>query len=372
MHLDVAFNASNLLAEYGIDLELSRRQAKVPLRVLPLGASTVWGIVSEPHDGRRDGFRKPFRDALRTAAWGVNMVGTQNGGMNLDSDNEGHPGYKVAGINRELENSLPFKPNLVLIQAGTNDGRENDADSDHVKGVGKEMRDMIMKIYNEPDMDRTCVLSSTLLWSGQNDHSRKSINNQYRDLVDDLKDEGKCIFLADQDPDEKSTWIPESMIGDGIHPSTEGFKKMAAVFDKAFELATKGNSLVPSVNAPEIGASGCEKNPGQRKSVGQNTQKGAAGENDGIYKHKSEKMDVKTTIKSSNDLNQYRFGKLFGRESDKLVGWYEQPNGNHAFGVWKSNGDGSFDKVDDMNPDLFCKPAGINFIDMNGDGHGDM
>ncbi|WKT42051.1 hypothetical protein QSH57_006857 [Fusarium oxysporum f. sp. vasinfectum] len=53
---DVAFSASTPLAEFGVDLELTWRQAKVPLRALPLGASTVWGIASEPHDGRRDGY----------------------------------------------------------------------------------------------------------------------------------------------------------------------------------------------------------------------------------------------------------------------------------------------------------------------------
>ncbi|KAF5007862.1 hypothetical protein FDECE_5777 [Fusarium decemcellulare] len=369
---DEAYNSSNPLAEYGIDLKLERRQNKVPLRVLPLGASTVWGIVSPPHDGRRDGFRKPFRDALRTAGWEVNMVGTQNGGMNLDSDNEGHPGYKVAQISVELENSLPFKPNLVMINAGTNDGRENAPDSDHVKGVGKSMRDMLMKIYNEPGLDRTCVLLSTLLWSGTNDDSRKEINRQYRNLVDDLKKEGKCIYLADQDPDEQSTWIPQSNIADGIHPDTEGFKKMAAVFYKAFQLAASDNVLVPPVNVPNIGANGCDKKPGQGNYVGQITQRGGAGENNGIYRHKSEQMPVKTTIKSGHDRNQYRFAKLFGRESDELVGWFEQGNGDHTFGVWKSNGDGSFTKISDMNPDLFCKPAGINFIDMNGDGYDDL
>ncbi|KAJ4264235.1 hypothetical protein NW762_005429 [Fusarium torreyae] len=369
---DEPFNVSNPLAEYGVDLELTRRQSKVPLRVLPLGASTVFGVVSEPNDGRGDGFRKPFRDALRTAGWEVNMVGTQNGGMMRDSDNEGHPGYKVEGISKELENSLPFKPNLVMIQAGTNDGREYDVNDPHVKGVGKSMREMIMKIYNEPDMNKTCVLLSTLLWSKQNDDSRKSINNQYRDLVDDLKKEGKCIYLADQDPDEKSTWIPENMITDGIHPNTAGHKKMASVFYKAFQLAAKDNKLVAPVDVPEIGKNGCDKEPGQSDPVGSLTQKGYAGENNGIYKHKSQEMPVKTTIESSDDLNQYRFAKLFGSESDELVGWYEQHNGNHAFGVWKSNGDGSFTKIDDMNPDISCKPAGINFIDMNGDGYDDL
>ena len=50
------FNASNPLAEYGVDLELTRRQSKVSLRVPPLGASTVFGVVSEPNDGRGDGY----------------------------------------------------------------------------------------------------------------------------------------------------------------------------------------------------------------------------------------------------------------------------------------------------------------------------
>ncbi|KAM0208075.1 hypothetical protein ACHAPQ_010701 [Fusarium lateritium] len=66
--------------------------------------------------------------------------------MMLDSDNEGHPGYKVESISKELEKSLPYKPNLVMIQAGTNDGREHNVDDPHVKGVGKSMRELIMKI----------------------------------------------------------------------------------------------------------------------------------------------------------------------------------------------------------------------------------
>ncbi|KAG5745572.1 hypothetical protein H9Q69_012266 [Fusarium xylarioides] len=136
----------------------------------------------------------------------------------------------------------------------------------------------------------------------------------------------------------------------------------------------KITSSFPKVEPKDQSSPGSNhpQKPGQGKPVGQQTQKGDAGENNGIYKHKSEEMSVKTTIKSSNDLNQYRFAKLFDRESDELVGWYEQPSGNHAFGVWKINGDGSFTMIDDMNLDLSCKPAGINFIDMNGDGYDNL
>ena len=72
------------------------------LRVLPLGASIVWGIGSTTGNGFvflagrgnlgfssnvgiMTSFRKPLRDALRQAGWDVNMVGSQNHGDMVDS-----------------------------------------------------------------------------------------------------------------------------------------------------------------------------------------------------------------------------------------------------------------------------------------------
>lgn len=60
-----AFNASNVIV----------RRANGPewLRILPLGASIVRGLGSDP----KDGFRKPLRDHLRSLGYKVNMVGSQ-------------------------------------------------------------------------------------------------------------------------------------------------------------------------------------------------------------------------------------------------------------------------------------------------------
>jgi hypothetical protein len=50
-------------------------------RILPLGASIVWGVGSS----NGNGFRKPLRDGLRQEGWKVNMVGSQNHGPMVDS-----------------------------------------------------------------------------------------------------------------------------------------------------------------------------------------------------------------------------------------------------------------------------------------------
>jgi hypothetical protein len=52
---------------------LTKRADKVPLRILPLGASIVFGLLSSSGNG----FRKPLRDQLRFEGWEVNMVGTK-------------------------------------------------------------------------------------------------------------------------------------------------------------------------------------------------------------------------------------------------------------------------------------------------------
>ena len=58
-----------------------KRADKVPLRILPLGASLTWGLLSESGNG----YRKPLRDALRFDGWEVDMVGSRNNGTMEDN-----------------------------------------------------------------------------------------------------------------------------------------------------------------------------------------------------------------------------------------------------------------------------------------------
>lgn len=96
-------NYTTPFADIDIDIEhpIYTRDSKVPLRILPFGASIVFGIGSTlSSDSSRSGngygsfsinfrvhnclyicrFRKPLRDALRYGGWEVDMVGTQHSG----------------------------------------------------------------------------------------------------------------------------------------------------------------------------------------------------------------------------------------------------------------------------------------------------
>ena len=64
--------------EYG---DLARRADDFYLRIMPLGASITYGLVSS--DG--NGYRKALRDQLRFDGWKVNMVGSLFGGTMNDS-----------------------------------------------------------------------------------------------------------------------------------------------------------------------------------------------------------------------------------------------------------------------------------------------
>jgi hypothetical protein len=93
---------------------------------------------------------------------------------------------------------LPYKPNVIIINAGTNDANGNV----DIGNAGLRMRRMLMDLWEGEGMRETCVMLSTLLPTthsvGRN--TRLDINQQYRNLVAELYSTGKCIYLADMDP----------------------------------------------------------------------------------------------------------------------------------------------------------------------------
>jgi hypothetical protein len=80
-------NLTGAVSYVDVHPDLLRRQTagSVPLRILPLGASIVYGYGSSDQNG----FRKKLRDQLRYKGWEVNMVGSKRNGDMVD--NVGHP-----------------------------------------------------------------------------------------------------------------------------------------------------------------------------------------------------------------------------------------------------------------------------------------
>ncbi|KAK3940332.1 hypothetical protein QBC46DRAFT_408436, partial [Diplogelasinospora grovesii] len=85
---------------------------------MPLGASVTFGVGSTTGDS----YRKDLRDTLVASRHQVNMVGSRKNGNDFtDNDVEATPGFVISQIAKSAKTATPkFLPNLVLVDAGTN------------------------------------------------------------------------------------------------------------------------------------------------------------------------------------------------------------------------------------------------------------
>jgi hypothetical protein len=142
-------------------------------------------------------------------------------------NHEAQSGAKLNSVLANFKGAKGYKPNIVLINVGTNNANDND-------GVGQaydSMNAILNEIWGSPDMSQTCVILSTLLPTnhGTGRTHRITMNNAYRRLVQDrgVRD-AKCIFLADMEPEgagknflgiNENVWAEDERGGTLIHPN---------------------------------------------------------------------------------------------------------------------------------------------------------
>ncbi|KAM0257394.1 hypothetical protein ACHAPA_011776 [Fusarium lateritium] len=327
---------------------------------MALGASIVFGVGSS--DG--NGFRKLLRDQLRFSGYNVDMVGTKNGGTMKDNDVEATSGYIVSQIHDASKLSYKYKPNLVFINAGTNDLVNNiDTGNQH-----ERLKSMLLDLWSNIS-DKTVIVLSTILPVDKPsaESLRGPVNTKYRAVVSELRKQGKPIFLADLDG-----FMTLGDLGDGTHPTDYGFRKMAGALWSAFEEAK--DEIADPLPADLAGDSGktCRKSPGDGINAGSQTQRGS-GYDDGTYEHDSQEMGAVLTIVSDWDRDQWFFARLFRSDRDDLLGWVENSAGNVVYAVRRNDGGGKFTLIGtDLDVHDNCKPKGVVFIDLNGDGLDDF
>ncbi|RDW72271.1 SGNH/GDSL hydrolase family protein [Aspergillus mulundensis] len=206
--------------------------SNIPLRILPLGASITWGQNSPTGNG----YRAHLRNQLTSAGWNVDMVGSKKNGDMKDNDVEAHPGDTIAQVKAASENSYRYKPNVVLINAGTNDCRLNN----QISTAGDRMRSLIEGLLKAAGNGKEpLIVLSTLLPSGQKEIAKNtpSVNAQYRDLVKRMRKEGVSIILAEMNGKDPLIKYPKDYTTGGkvddTHPNDEGYRKMASIWYEA-------------------------------------------------------------------------------------------------------------------------------------------
>lgn len=155
----------------------------VQLRILPLGASIVYGLKSS--DG--NGFRYALRNQLVDNGNPVNFIGSNHGGSMIDNECEAWPGYTINQVAEKAEVSIPSQPNLVLLHVGTNDAVQNL----DIQNAGDRLRSLIDRLFDT--IPGVTVVASTLLPNGnsQTQANVEIYNRKIPEVVQKRQGDGK-------------------------------------------------------------------------------------------------------------------------------------------------------------------------------------
>ncbi|EFX06710.1 lipase, gdsl [Grosmannia clavigera kw1407] len=215
------------------------------LRVMPLGASITFGYLSS--DG--NGYRQTLRRALTHRGNAINMVGSRQNGTMDDNDVEGWPGLRIEQVHAKADLSVPtLKPNVVLVNVGTNDCLQNF----NISSAGDRMNALITDVLAMSP--RAAFVLSTLIINADVDVDARAqtVNAAFRTLVTSLQSVGVPIVLAEMRGDNG---LQLNEMADQTHPNDEGYSKMSTIFVAAIEdLSNRGSIQTSEDNGlPDAG-----------------------------------------------------------------------------------------------------------------------
>ncbi|KAH8681617.1 SGNH hydrolase-type esterase domain-containing protein [Xylariales sp. PMI_506] len=228
----------------GYELPLAKG---IPLRILAIGASTTRG--DSPVEVDNNGFRRPLREKLTALGHKVNFVGTSRLGNMTDNDITAGPGVRVGTIHDMAKEITPrSKPNIVLINAGTNDCLGHFEIDNFYKRYDDLVQFLLMASH------KTTLVMSTLLptWNdyfkGRDEVFR--VNPQIRMLAKIYQKQGLPVVLAEMQG--KDGIQDENLTHDGMHPAEAGYEMMATKLFMAIVEADARGFLQPPEYVPGI------------------------------------------------------------------------------------------------------------------------
>ncbi|WP_113699333.1 trypsin-like serine protease [Nonomuraea lactucae] len=191
------------------------------LRILPLGDSITSGVGSSTQSS----YRAALWDKL--AGNKVDFIGSFRSGRLPDPEHEGESGAVIDQIGDNAKRSLPKRPNVVTLHAGTND---MDKPFNPETAPGR-IADLIDQITNAvPD---ATVLVATLVPARNADTQTRieAFNGALAQIVRQRRSAGKQVMLVDMGE------VTLKDVPDGLHPNDTGYTKMADAFYRGIRRA---------------------------------------------------------------------------------------------------------------------------------------
>jgi len=188
------------------------------VRVMPLGDSITEGTQVP------GGYRIGLWQRMAAGGYRVDYVGSQyNGPASLgDHDHEGHPGWRIDQIDANIVGWLnTYQPHTVLLHIGTNDILQNWS----VSSAPSRLSTLIDHITATAPSAEVFVAQLTPLSNSGQESAVRTFNAALPGIVQAKVNAGKHVHLVDM-----HSAVTTADLTDGIHPTANGYDKMAAVW----------------------------------------------------------------------------------------------------------------------------------------------
>ncbi|SCL72085.1 RICIN domain-containing protein [Micromonospora chersina] len=195
------------------------------VRVMPLGDSITEGTQVP------GGYRIGLWQRLANGRYTTDFVGSQyNGPAALgDHDHEGHPGWRIDQIDANIVGWLnTYQPHTVLLHIGTNDILQNY----NVAGAPNRLSALIDHITSTAPGAEVFVAQLTPLANSGQESAVRGFNAAIPGIVQSKVNAGRHVHLVDM-----HTAVTTADLIDGIHPTANGYDRMAAVWYSALQAA---------------------------------------------------------------------------------------------------------------------------------------
>jgi len=269
------------------------------LDIMPLGDSITYGVIHGANT-ESGGYRTELWKNLGADGLNINFVGSLTSGPSTlgDKNHEGHRGYRIDQIAASINTWLDaHKPEAVLLMIGTNDILQ-----DYALGSAPErLSALIDQITTR--MPNAQVLVATIPPSSKSSSDAQQVvafNAALPGMVDSKVAEGKKVSLVNI-----FDALRPKDLADTIHPTAEGYRKIANTWHDPLLAATGDYDTLSSIeNAVGsaykdrlIGSAGANV---LRGGAGQDTLTGGGGADAFGYKAASEGLDTITDFLSDD------------------------------------------------------------------------
>ncbi|GAB2859135.1 hypothetical protein GCM10027176_71920 [Actinoallomurus bryophytorum] len=193
-----------------------------PVRVMPLGDSITDGLQSS------GGYRSDLWQYMRADGMKPDFVGSRSGGPSQldDRDEEGHPGWRIRQLSQHARDwLLEYRPGIVLLQIGTNDVVQRWG----LPTAPARLNALLDSITATVPAAQVYVATITPLAGKARDARARAYNAAITGLVAAKAAAGRHVHLVDM----HSALSKDDLSGDGIHPTSGGYAKMATTWYSA-------------------------------------------------------------------------------------------------------------------------------------------